>query len=92
MTIRFCAVRDECEEACIFIIFPGHVLPAGRRLSILAPWILTLVSADGGIFLDGAIGLIALALAILDCRKMSHPPELAPARRRRRPPRRHCRL
>ena len=57
MTIRFRVV-------CIFMIFPSHVLPAGRRLSILGPWILTLVSADGWIFPDGAIILFVAALAI----------------------------
>ena len=64
MTIRFCVVGLERKEVCIFMIFPSHVFPAGRRLSILGPWILTSVSADGWIFLDGAIIPIIPALAI----------------------------
>ena len=46
------------------MIFPSHVLPAGRRYSILGPWILTSVSADGWIFFVGAIIPIVAALAI----------------------------
>ena len=64
MSIRFRVVGHEREEVCIFMHFPSHVLPAGRHLSILGPWILTFVSADGWIFLDGAIVPIVTALAI----------------------------
>ena len=64
MTIRFRVVGHEREEVCIFMIFPSHVLPAGRRLPILGPWILTSVSTDGWIFLDGAIIPIVAALAM----------------------------
>ena len=49
MTIRFCVMGHEREEVCIFMITPSHVLPPGRRLSILGPWILTSISADGWI-------------------------------------------
>ena len=46
------------------MIFTSHVLPAGRRFSILRPWILTSVSADGWILLDGGIIPIVTVLAI----------------------------
>ena len=64
MTIRFRVVGYKREEVCIFMIFPSHVHPAGQRLSILGPWILTSVSADGWIFSDGAMIPIVAALAI----------------------------
>ena len=64
MTIRFRVEDHEREEVCIFMIFPSHVLTAGRRRSILGPWFLTSVSADGWILLDGAIIPIVTALEI----------------------------
>ena len=64
MTIRFCVVGYEHEEVCILMIFPSHVLPAGLPLSISGPWILTSVSADFWIFLDGPIGWIVAALVV----------------------------
>ena len=43
---------------------PSHVLPARRHFSIVRPWIVNSVSADGWIFLDGAIIAIVVALTI----------------------------
>ena len=64
MTIRFRVVGQERKEVCILMIFPSHVLPARRRLSILRPWKLTSIIADGWIFLDLTIIPIVAALPI----------------------------
>ena len=52
ITIRFGVVGHGDEEVCVVIILPSHVLPAERHVSIVRPWMLTLVSANGWIFLD----------------------------------------
>ena len=64
MTIRFHVAGHEREEMCILMTFPSQVLPVGRRLSILGPWTLTSIFANGLIFVDLAIILIVAALAI----------------------------
>ena len=63
ITIRFCVVCHKREEVCILMIFPSHVLPARQRLSILRPWTLTSIFANGLIFLDLTINPIVAALA-----------------------------
>ena len=63
-TIRFRVVGQGRKEVCILMIFPGHVLPAGRRLSILRPWKLTVIFAYGWIFFESTILPIVAALVI----------------------------